>query len=400
MVLRGRKDITRVIVVSLGSAETFFPVGGHEGGATWASNYARRRLAWPLARRSRCWRQPATSTARQCRREWTAPRTPDGQPDLQGVWLSKTATPLERPKALEGRSLLTDEEVAELQARANRLFNEGNSDFAAGDGVFLAALSNPDRFKSPTSTHSSEDMIEREFDRHTSLIVDPPDGRIPPQTDEAQRRREAAAAAARRPSIPKTSTTRSAASRGACPGSAGAMAPVISASTRFCRRRATCSCTWRPVTRPASFPLTDARTCREACSSGAATRAAAGTGQTLVIETTNFSPKSNFLGSAAGLQPGRAPDARRPRRDPLRDDDERSGDLDAGVDRGDAAETVDRDALRVGLPRGEFPHHDGHALGRPRAGTAAGAPEVMTGDQVLTARARTCMRRSTRDPRS
>ena len=131
-------------------------------------------------------------------KEWTAPRTPDGQPDLQGVWLSKSATPLERPKALEGRSLLTDQEVAELQARANRIFKEGNSDFAAGDAVFLTALSNPDRFKSTTSTHNSEDMIEREFDRHTSLIVNPPDGRIPPQTDEAQRRRQAAASAARR----------------------------------------------------------------------------------------------------------------------------------------------------------------------------------------------------------
>ena len=54
---------------------------------------------------------------------WALPRTPDGQPDLQGVWLSNSATPLERPKALEGRLTLTDAEVAELKKRADRLLD-------------------------------------------------------------------------------------------------------------------------------------------------------------------------------------------------------------------------------------------------------------------------------------
>ncbi len=59
---------------------------------------------------------------------WTPPLTPYGQPDLQGVWLNNSATPLERPKALEGRQFLTDDEVAELKKRAARLSENGKSE--------------------------------------------------------------------------------------------------------------------------------------------------------------------------------------------------------------------------------------------------------------------------------
>src|SRR5262245_47609691 len=83
---------------------------------------------------------------------WSPVLGPDGHPDLQGVWLNNSATPLERPKQLEGRATLTDEEVAELRQRADRLFKNTNADFAGGDAVYLAALANIDRFKSATAT--------------------------------------------------------------------------------------------------------------------------------------------------------------------------------------------------------------------------------------------------------
>ena len=123
-------------------------------------------------------------------RSWTAPQTGDGQPDLQGVWLSNNATPLQRPPALADRAFLTDEEVARLRDRARRIFENGRSAFAIPEGAFLAALNNVDTYEAQ-STSSSIGMVDLEFSGRTSLVVDPPDGRIPDLTAEA-RAREAA----------------------------------------------------------------------------------------------------------------------------------------------------------------------------------------------------------------
>lgn len=133
--------------------------------------------------------EPANSAATT---RYSPPRMPDGKPDLQGIWANNTATPLERPKMLEGRAFLTEEEVAALRKRQADIFS-GDGDAAFGDAIFEAVLSDvkqykPTTFDASTGNYNAFWIVEREFDNRTSLIVDPPDGRIPEMTDAARQR--------------------------------------------------------------------------------------------------------------------------------------------------------------------------------------------------------------------
>ena len=118
------------------------------------------------------------AAAQEEARTWELPRRADGTPDLSGVWVSDSGTPLERPAYVADRDRLTPEEVATLQDRADRIFENGRSAFATADGAFRAAVEDVDTYEA-WSTSSSVGMIGFVFNDRTSLVVDPPNGRIP-----------------------------------------------------------------------------------------------------------------------------------------------------------------------------------------------------------------------------
>ena len=111
---------------------------------------------------------------------WTPPRTPDGKPDLQGIWSSATLTPLERPKGLGSKEFYTPEEFAQLTARVRK----GDVGEEAELG---AARENALRYD--IGLYGGFDLAKAKFasNRRTSLIVGP-EGTIPPMLPEAKKR--------------------------------------------------------------------------------------------------------------------------------------------------------------------------------------------------------------------
>ncbi|MCY4658260.1 MAG: hypothetical protein OXF93_00400 [Acidobacteria bacterium] len=213
--------------------------------------------------------------------DWRPPRTAWGAPDLQGVWDYRTLTPLQRPQEFAGKETLTAEEAAAYEARQSALLDD---------------------YDRAPSVHAKwwldygRDLTD---DRRTSLLVAPPDGRLPAVTDEARRR--AAARAERRRAHPDHAVE----DRGLTercltfgmprlPGAYNNNVQILQTPTHV-------AIVNEMIHDARIVPLDGRPHLSDAVPQWHGDSRGYYEGDTLVVETVNFSPKSAFRGSTAGL---------------------------------------------------------------------------------------------------
>ena len=108
-----------------------------------------------------------------------APTTPWGAPDLQGIWTNTHEIPLQRPTRFADKEFFTEEEIAELDRQRGAILSQDVRRYERGSEQDVGGAYSTNIFLSHKPTG-----------RRTSLIIDPPNGRIPESTPEAMKRRQ------------------------------------------------------------------------------------------------------------------------------------------------------------------------------------------------------------------
>ena len=212
---------------------------------------------------------------------WTAPRTPDGHPDIQGFWTNDTYTPLERDASLGDKEFFTRQEAAAFfKSRHDRLLGQARDDIHYDDAIWQA-----------------ENYLKEAHPR-TSLISSPKNGRLPALTPEGERRLKSQAAA-QRAVTSDAAHTRSLAERCITWGNVGPpmMPPTYNANLQILQTRDLVIINHEMMHDVRLIHL-DGRP-----HPSPSVRWLAGhsigrwEGQTLVVDTANFTDRTNFRGS-------------------------------------------------------------------------------------------------------
>jgi len=216
-----------------------------------------------------------------------AVKTPWGDPDLQGVWDYKTITPLERPANFGDRQFLTDEEVARLEANAAKRLDAPPDDTVPANLVHAPYMTDPGR--------------KVDEDRRTSLIVDPPDGRVPSLTPEAQRRQSLRQAGNRNGGTDGPEQ-RSSLERCITMGlPSGNLPTLYNNNIRIVQGPGYVAITHEMVHDTRIIPLDGRAPLSPKIHQWFGDSRGHWDGNTLVVETANFSDKTNYRGSGATL---------------------------------------------------------------------------------------------------
>ncbi len=231
--------------------------------------------------------------------DWKAPRTPWGEPDLQGIWTSQPelGVPFERPAAFGTRQLLTDEEFAAREAQAKDQVKSDNADFDPE----TADTSRAGQVGSATSP--SPTWLERgKASRRSSLVIDPPDGRVPLTLPAGVRRQRAAGLGALDNGPFDGPENMGLYQRCITRGVPGAIFPAIyNANTRIVQGPGFVAVTYEMIHETRIIPTTPRPHLNTDVPQYLGDSRGHWEGDTLVVDVTNFNVKDNYRGSGAGL---------------------------------------------------------------------------------------------------
>ena len=231
--------------------------------------------------------------------DWKAPRTPWGEPDLQGTWTSQAelGIPFERPAALGTRQLLTDDEFAQREVQAKSQLQSDNADF----DIATADTSRAGQVGSATSPPPT--WLERgKASRRTSLVIDPPDGRVPPTSPDGQHRQRAAGLGALDNGPFDGPENMGLYQRCITRGIPNAMFPAVyNANTRLVQGPGFVAITYEMIHETRVIPTTARPRLNASVRQFLGDSRGHWEGDTLVVDATNFSAKDDYRGSGAGL---------------------------------------------------------------------------------------------------